>query len=122
MSNLIIYLFIEFFTYPVILYIHSSMLNLKIDLKKASTYFGVIFFTIINYLNFIYMDGFLRFFVSTIILMISSYIIFKDSVHKVFGAVILQQLLFFLSEFLFALIALMLDFNLENFMILSHGM
>ena len=121
MSNLIIYLFIEFFTYPVILYIHSSMLNLKIDLKKASTYFGVIFFTIINYLNFIYMDGFLRFFVSTIILMISSYIIFKDSVHKVFGAVILQQLLFFLSEFLFALIALMLDFNLENFMILSHG-
>lgn len=121
MNNLIVYLFVELFTYPIILYIHSSMLELKINFKKPSTYLGTVFFTIINYLNFTYMDGFLRFFVSTIILMISSYAVFEYKIDKIFVSVILQQLLFFISEIGFALITLILHFDLDNFMVLQHG-
>ena len=115
------YLITELITYPIILYIHHLILNKKIKFNKINFYLGIILFTILNYYNFIYVDGFIRILTSSVILFVSSSIIFNENISKVFTVVVIQQFVFFVSELIFALIALILSINLSSFMNTTFG-
>ena len=115
MEKIISYIITAIITYPIILFMHSKMLQVKVNLKNKNVYIGIIMFVFFNLLNYIYVDGFVRFLMSSIILVISSNIIFKENITKVFSVVIFQQVIYFLSELIFFIVILKLNTDISKF-------
>lgn len=87
-----------------VIYVLSKILDKKIQWKSVKTYVMVFFLTIINIINYIYIDDFIRFIASTIAILLGAYILFKDDFHKTFLGVILEQIIMFISEIVLMLI------------------
>lgn len=104
MSKVLEYLIIEFLTYPVTIFLQGKIMNKKIKFDRIRFYIGVIIFTIMNYINFVIVDGFVSFFVCWMIMIISSSFIFDDKIDKVFYAVTIQQILYFISELILSVL------------------
>lgn len=104
MSKVLEYLIIEFLTYPVTIFLQGKIMNKKIKFDRIRFYIGVIMFTIMNYINFVIVDGFVSFFVCWMIMIISSSFIFDDKIDKVFYAVTIQQILYFISELILSVL------------------
>ena len=86
------------------IYLQSKILQVKINYKKVNFYFSLIILVLINIVNYIYIDGFLRFILSTIIFIPFSFCIFEKNKAKIFFSVIIQQLIYFISEVIYILI------------------
>lgn len=104
MSKVLEYLIIEFLTYPVTIFLQGKIMNKKIKFDRIHFYIGIIIFTIMNYINFVIVDGFVSFFVCWMIMIISSSFIFDDKIDKVFYAVTIQQILYFISELILSVL------------------
>ena len=115
MEKIISYIITAIITYPIALYMHSKMLGIKLELKNKNTYIGIIIFVFFNLLNYMYVDGFVRFLICSIILVISSNIIFRENITKVFSVVIFQQVIYFLSELIFFIVILKLNTDISTF-------
>lgn len=72
------------------IYLLSITMNKKIDLKKANVYLAAIFLITISIINFFYVVDSLRFFVSTISVVITCCILFRDSTNKTIASAIVS--------------------------------
>lgn len=87
-----------------VMYIISKMLDKKINFKSPKFYFVLFCITTVNIINYIYVDDFIRISTSTIALIVGNYILFKDDFDRIFIAVILEQMIMFISEIIVMLI------------------
>lgn len=101
-------------TFIGIIYIQSKIMNVKFDFKSKHSYLAMILFLILNILSYLYVDGFLRMVVNTIIIILVSYSIFKLDINNIVGAVLLEQILYFISEFLAVVLLVIIGINPES--------
>lgn len=101
------------------IYLLSITMNKKIDLKKANIYLAAIFLITISIINFFYVVDSLRFFVSTISVVITCYILFRDSTNKTIASAIVSQIIVFIAELIFVLL-LILFFGANGSMLLNE--
>lgn len=101
------------------IYLLSITMNKKIDLKKANVYLAAIFLITISIINFFYVVDSLRFFVSTISVVIMCCILFRDSTNKTIASVIVSQIIVFIAELIFVLL-LILFFGANGSMLLNE--
>lgn len=92
-------------------YIQGKILNRKISYKNIKFYIALFVFLIFNILGYVYINGFLRFVSNTIIIIITSYLIYKDKINKIIEAVVIEQIIYFFSEFVVASIVYILNLN-----------
>lgn len=85
-------------------YIYEGLLNKKVNFKSSIIYIIVPIIAIILSLGRIYINSSLRFFLSTFIMALACYLVFKEKFSKAFYAAILQQLLMFIGELLLSLV------------------
>lgn len=101
------------------IYLLSITMNKKIDLKKANVYLAAIFLITISIINFFYFVDSLRFFVSTISVVIMCCILFRDSTNKTIASAIVSQIIVFIAELIFVLL-LILFFGANGSMLLNE--
>lgn len=101
------------------IYLLSITMNKKIDLKKANVYLAAIFLITISIINFFYVVDSLRFFVSTISVVITCCILFRDSTNKTIASAIVLQIIVFIAELIFVLL-LILFFGANGSMLLNE--
>lgn len=101
------------------IYLLSITMNKKIDLKKANVYLAAIFLITISIINFFYVVDSLRFFVSTISVVIMCCILFRDSTNKTIASAIVSQIIVFIAELIFVLL-LILFFGANGSMLLNE--
>ena len=101
------------------IYLLSITMNKKIDLKKANVYLVAIFLITISIINFFYVVDSLRFFVSTISVVITCCILFRDSTNKTIASAIVSQIIVFIAELIFVLL-LILFFGANGSMLLNE--
>lgn len=101
------------------IYLLSITMNKKIDLKKANVYLAAIFLITISIINFFYVVDSLRFFVSTISVVITCCILFRDSTNKTIASAIVSQIIVFIVELIFVLL-LILFFGANGSMLLNE--
>ncbi len=101
------------------IYLLSITMNKKIDLKKANVYLAAIFLITISIINFFYVVDSLRFFVSTISVVITCCILFRDSTNKTIASAIVSQIIVFIAELIFVLL-LILFFGANGSMLLNE--
>lgn len=101
------------------IYLLSITMNKKIDLKKANVYLAAIFLITISIINFFYVVDSLRFFVSTISVVITCCILFRDSTNKTIALAIVSQIIVFIAELIFVLL-LILFFGANGSMLLNE--
>lgn len=101
------------------IYLLSITMNKKIDLKKANVYLAAIFLITISIINFFYVVDSLRFFVSTISVVITCCILFLDSTNKTIASAIVSQIIVFIAELIFVLL-LILFFGANGSMLLNE--
>lgn len=101
------------------IYLLSITTNKKIDLKKANVYLAAIFLITISIINFFYVVDSLRFFVSTISVVITCCILFRDSTNKTIASAIVSQIIVFIAELIFVLL-LILFFGANGSMLLNE--
>ena len=101
------------------IYLLSITMNKKIDLKKANVYLAAIFLITISIINFFYVVNSLRFFVSTISVVITCCILFRDSTNKTIASAIVSQIIVFIAELIFVLL-LILFFGANGSMLLNE--
>ena len=101
------------------IYLLSITMNKKIDLKKANVYLAAIFLITIPIINFFYVVDSLRFFVSTISVVITCCILFRDSTNKTIASAIVSQIIVFIAELIFVLL-LILFFGANGSMLLNE--
>jgi len=83
--------------------------NQIFKVKNIIIVLALIFLSIIN---FIYIEDFVRFFTSTLYIIILSKFMFKEPLHKIATAVIMEQMILFISELIYMLIIiLVMNFN-----------
>jgi two-component system sensor histidine kinase AgrC len=95
-------------------YIQKSILNKKINFTNYRIYFGIMLLIFCGLANYIYVTGFLRFIISLIYLTIISAFIFKDKLHVIFSAVVLEQTILFASELICAICFSIFKINMLN--------
>ena len=86
-----------------VIYLLSKILKNKFDFKDYKNYFAFVLLIVLSIVNFIYVQSFLRFFISTIYTILCAKIMFSDKIYKTVTAVILEQVLIFLSELIYML-------------------
>lgn len=91
-----------------VIYLLKKILDIKLDLKSFKTYIILFISIILGIINFLYVRSFFRFFVSTIFTIIYSKILFKDHTYRIITAVIIEQMIMFISELIYALIGIMI--------------
>ncbi len=101
------------------IYLLSITMNKKIDLKKANVYLAAIFLITISIINFFYVVDSLRFFVTTISVVITCCILFRDSTNKTIASAIVSQIIVFIAELIFVLL-LILFFGANGSMLLNE--
>lgn len=114
MEKFVYYLIPNFINFLGITYIQSKILNKKINFNKSNTYIGIFLFLVLNEFNYIYITGFIRFVINTIIIVLTAYIIFKDNIDKIFIAVLLEQVIYFFSEFISVALLVLAGINPEK--------
>lgn len=103
MVDVIKNIFGEVFLTLVEIYIISKILNTKINFKDKKLYVGLFVTLILLIINFRIHINFLNFFIATAIIFVGSKIIFQDTfTHTLCGSII-AQLLFAISEMIFAI-------------------
>lgn len=91
-----------------VVYVLSKILNKKVNFTNYKTYLVVLALIIVNIVNYIYVDDFIRFLISTLAICMGAYILFRDDFHKIFIATIFEQIIMFVSEMLLMLIIIWL--------------
>jgi len=86
----------------VVIVLHNIS-NRKINLKDKSIYFSFLVMCIFTMFNFIYIKGYMRLIIATIIAFIGNYIIFKDEIRKNIVGTILNQLIIVSAELIYAI-------------------
>jgi len=89
-------------------YLLGIILKNKINFRNYKNYILFILLIVFSIVNFIYVQSFLRFFVSTIFTIIYAKLMFKDFTHKVITAVIIEQMIMFISELIYMLVVIMM--------------
>lgn len=107
------YIIPSLITFIGITYIQSKILNKGVNLKSYRVYISLIIFTILSTLNQLYVSGFIKFIINTILITIVSYITYSENINKTFVAVIMEQILYFFGELSLVLIILLLGINLN---------
>lgn len=90
-------------------YIWSNLLNKKIDFKKIKTYiiFALLMWIII--LNYYFVNDFLKVILLTVIFMPCVYLLFNEDINKSIITPIFSQLIFIVSEIIFAIFLMLLN-------------
>lgn len=90
-------------------YIWAKLLNKKIDFKKIKTYviFAILMWIII--LNYYFVNDFLKVVLLTVIFMPCIYLLFNEDINKSIITPIFSQLIFIVSEIIFAIFLMLLN-------------
>lgn len=104
-------------TIMVAIYMIEKIINvrhIKMDLKNTLV---ILIMCALSILNFMYIDNYIRFFISTLYTIVCSKIIFNVKFSKIVMPVILEQILLFLSELIYMLILILILYpnNALNF-------
>lgn len=91
-------------TISLAIYLQGKILNKKMDYKKINNYIYVLIFIFLGIINIKFTDGFLRFFILTIILSFFTSIIFQEHLYNTFLSSLIQQFLMFLAEIMLMVI------------------
>ena len=97
-----------------IIYIQHKILKKNISFKQSNFYIAMVLFLVLNIFNYLYIDGFVRMLSNTLVIILVSYIIFKAEINKIFGAVVLEQIMYFFGELVVAFILLMIGINADS--------
>ena len=98
----------------VVVYILKKLLQPKDNIFiNFKTYVVMLLLFSLSIINFVYVDNSIRFIISTIYTILFSKIIFNEPTHKVATAVIIEQLILFISELIYALIVIFV-FKMDN--------
>ena len=95
-----------------VLYIQKKMLNKKIKFSDYRVYLFTFLLIFSSILNFQFTVDFFRIAVSIVLIMVASSIIFNESIYKTFSSTILEQVIFFISELLCAVIFSLFKINI----------
>lgn len=96
-----------------VIYLLSRILKIKVGFNNYKSHILFILLIIFSIVNFIYIDNFIRFITSTLYTIICVKIVYKEQIHKVAAAVIIQQVILFISELIYALIVIFI-FEIGN--------
>lgn len=86
-----------------IIYIISKLLNKNFDFKNIKNYIFVILLIIVNVINFLYFNDLVRIIISTIFIGIINYLIFNETINKTIVSTIIEQMILFISEIIYAI-------------------
>lgn len=112
LNNNIIPCFINELT---VIYINKKILNKNVDYKSYKNYLAVFVGLIFAILNFFYVINFFRFIISTIYTILIIYFMFDEKIKKVIFSVSLQQFIFLIAEFIYAVLLFFINENIEFF-------
>ncbi len=84
--------------------IWSKLLNKNIDFKSKKIYVTLIFMIVTVVTNYFYMNQFIRILIATSLSLIFVKIIFKEKLNKCVLTAVMTQMIYMLSEFIFACI------------------
>ena len=107
------FLYTSIMTFSVI-YTWHKLLNKNLNIKNYKLYLSVIGITIITMLNILTVNKFLRIVVITIIMMMFFRFLFQEKIHKCIVTPIFSQLLTMISEGIFAIIIILLNFDINE--------
>ena len=97
-----------------VIYIIMKLLKEKINLKSPLFYLMLFCLTMFIIYNYKFVDDYIRILTSTFITLLFSYIIFESDFSKIVFATIIEQIVLFISEFIFAIIVIVLEgYNLN---------
>ncbi len=97
-----------------VVYIISKILDEKIDYKSKKLYLIIVILTLLSIFNYYYVMKSLRFASSTIMIMVFICFIFNRSKSEIVIVTVIEQLILFVSEFLFFLIILIIFGNIDG--------
>lgn len=103
-----------------VLYIQKKMLNKKIKFSNYRVYLFTFLLIFSSILNFQFISGFFRIMVSIILITVSCAYIFDESIYKTFSSTILEQMIFYISELLCAIIFYLFKINILDETISGH--
>lgn len=90
-----------------VVYILKKLLQPKDNIFiNFKTYVVMLLLFSLSIINFVYIDDSIRFLLSTIYIILCSYVIFDEPLHRIIPAVIIEQLILFISELIYALIVI----------------
>lgn len=91
-----------------ILYVISVTLNKKFDFRHYKTYLSSIGLTIALILNFLLVNDLVRILISTIVIGVANYLIFKEDVKTTIISTILEQLILLIAEIMYAIFVMVI--------------
>lgn len=109
-----VYFLTGIITVIVAFYLQYQLLHKEINLKNYKLYIGILVATILNSINCMYITGFMKFMISTIILTFMCQYIMKETLPRAFSATVLEQILFFVAEFILLLVLVLSHVNLSD--------
>lgn len=86
-----------------VIYINKKILNCKLELNIKNCVW-IMLLVLSSIINFVYINNFARFLISTIYIMFFSKLIFKRSLYKTIFSVVIEQIILFISELIYALL------------------
>lgn len=99
-----------------VVYILKKILGSNKKLINLKDFITIIFLIVLSIFNFIYIDSSVRILTSTLFIFICSIIIFHEPIHKTFTAVVLEQVILFVSELMYALV-IIIFLKFDNFLL-----
>jgi len=103
-QTFLIYFISSLINIITIVYIQKSMLNKKFNFNNYRNYLVIIIMAIFLSISWIYISGFVRFLVATLLMSLMCFMLFDEKFHHAFIVGIMQQTLFFLAELIWVLI------------------
>ena len=98
-----------------VLYMLSKLSGNKINFKSWKTYFVFVLLGMVQFLNYYYVNGYLKILIITIIVAIICYFYFKRSKKEAIITSIFTELIIILSEFIFSFFIIFLSsFNFSD--------
>ena len=95
------------------IYLQSDILNKKMHFNFINCFF-IISLILLSIINYMFVDSFIRFFSTTILVSIFLSLVLKEKFFTTFVSSFIQQLLFFVSEFIYMIIFSMFSINMLN--------
>ena len=96
------------------IYLWYKLLNKKIDFKNYKLYITIFIVTNISSINCLITNKYIKIFVITITLIFFFRYLFKSDIQKTFITPIFVQILIMLSECIYALTMIIINFNINN--------
>lgn len=97
-----------------VLYSWYKLLNQKINFKNYKLYITLVIMLSTSLINFFTVNKFIRVTIMTVILIFSFKYLFKEKLNKTIVTPVFTQIIIFISEFLYALILLLIFGNEAN--------